>query len=50
MLNNRLYRFWGNLEEGLLTGLPQNEVKESPENLFSELYKVPERLKELFML
>jgi len=46
MLNNRLYRFWGNLEEGLLTGLPQNEVKEGSETLFSELYKVPERLKE----
>jgi hypothetical protein len=46
MMNNRLYRFWGNLEEGLLTGLPQNEVKDGTESMFVELYKVPERLRE----
>lgn len=45
MLNNRLYGFWGNLEEGLRTGQPQNEAKNG-ENLFAELYKVPERLHE----
>jgi hypothetical protein len=46
MLNNRLYQFWGNLEEGLLTGLPQNEIKAGDDNLFDELYKSPERLLE----
>ena len=45
MLNNRLYEFWGNLEEGLLTGLPQNEVKNG-ENVFDELYADTSRLKE----
>jgi hypothetical protein len=46
MLNNRLYRFWGTLEEGLLTGLPQNEVKDGKSNLFEALYKDPEKLRE----
>ena len=46
MLNNRLYQFWGNLEDGLLTGLPQNEIKAGNDNLFDELYKSPERLLE----
>ncbi len=46
MLNNRLYGFWGNLEEGLLTGLPQNEVKGGSEHPFTELYKTPEKLHE----
>ncbi len=46
MLNNRLYKFWGNLEEGLMTGLPQNEVKYGSKNLFEELYSIPERLNE----
>ena len=27
MMNNRLYGFWANLQEGLITGLPQNEAK-----------------------
>ncbi len=46
MANNRLYRFWGNLEEGLRTGLPQNEVTEGTDSMFTELYKVPEKLRE----
>ena len=49
MANNRLYKFWGNLEEGLLTGHPQNEGKNSEnENMgfFSELYKDPAKLQE----
>lgn len=46
MMNNRLYRFWGNLEEGLRTGLPQNEIKEGTGNLFEAIYKDPEKLKE----
>ena len=45
MLNNRLYNFWGNLEEGLLTGLPQNEAK-SGDSLFEVLYADANRLKE----
>lgn len=45
MLNNRLYGFWGTLEEGLLTGKQQNEAKKG-ENLFEKLYEEPARLKE----
>lgn len=45
MLNHRLYNFWGNLEEGLRTGMPQNEAKNG-QNLFEELYKDEDRLKE----
>ena len=44
MMNNRLYGFWANLEEGLLTGHPQNEAK-SGQNFFAEIYKDEERLK-----
>ena len=49
MGNNRLYRFWGDLEEGLLTGRPQNESKdESRGNMdfFMQLYKDPVKLEE----
>ncbi|REG91062.1 methyltransferase [Algoriphagus antarcticus] len=45
MLNNRLYNFWGTLEEGLLTGLPQNEAK-SGGDLFDAIYSDPQKLKE----
>ncbi len=45
MLNNRLYGFWANLEEGLLTGDPQNEAKRG-ENLFEKIYANPDKLKE----
>ena len=44
MVNQRLYRFWGSLTEGLRTGLPQNEVKEGGD-LFGELYSDTARLK-----
>ena len=44
MMNNRLYSFWGNLEEGLLTGLPQNEAKRS-EDFFGLIYQDPEKLR-----
>ncbi|HEX6892861.1 MAG TPA: methyltransferase [Chryseolinea sp.] len=44
MMNNRLYRFWGDLEEGLKTGKPQNEAK-SGVNIFEEIYKDPAELK-----
>src|SRR5215467_12893232 len=46
MANNRLYRFWGDLEEGLLTGKPQNESKHGNMHFFEELYKSPEALQE----
>ncbi|MCS5491307.1 acetylserotonin O-methyltransferase [Algoriphagus limi] len=45
MLNNRLYGFWGNLEEALLTGKQQNEAKNG-NDLFEAIYADPERLKE----
>jgi hypothetical protein len=45
MLNNRLYGFWGNLEEGLLTGTPQNEAK-SGGDLFAAIYSSTDKLRE----
>jgi hypothetical protein len=45
MMNNRLYGFWGNLEEALLTGLPQNEIKRS-EDFFGLIYNDPDKLRE----
>jgi hypothetical protein len=45
MGNNRLYRFWGDLEEALVTGRPQNESKgDGNMDFFMELYKDPEKL------
>jgi len=47
MCNNRLYKFWNDLEEGLKTGLPQNELKQNGHtNLFESLYQNPESLTE----
>lgn len=49
MANNRLYRFWGDLEEGLLTGEPQNEGKGNSQGnmeFFNELYKNADKLQE----
>jgi hypothetical protein len=49
MSNHRLYRFWADLEEGLKTGLPQNELKQSPDGsngMFEALYSDPDRLAE----
>lgn len=48
MANARLYPFWGDLTEGLRTGMPQNEIKHTGASMFAELYSKPERL-ELFM-
>lgn len=48
MANARLYSFWGDLTEGLRTGKPQNEIKQTGAPVFAELYSKPERL-ELFM-
>jgi cyclopropane fatty-acyl-phospholipid synthase-like methyltransferase len=46
MANARLYRFWGDLTEGLRTGNPQNEIKHTGTAMFAELYSTPERLEE----
>ena len=35
MANTRLYRFWGNLTEGLRTGEPQNEIHDGGLDAFS---------------
>lgn len=46
MCNNRLYPFWNNLEEGLKTGLPQNETKNGGKPIFEEVYADPDKLRE----
>lgn len=46
MANNRLYGFWADLETGLRTGMPQNEMKQGAGDMFEKLYESPERLKE----
>lgn len=46
LANNRLYRYWGNLTEGLRTGAQQNEVKETGKPLFEALYSEPAKLEE----
>jgi len=46
MCNARLYRFWGDLTEGLRTGAAQNEVKHTGEPMFAKLYEVPGRLEQ----
>jgi len=38
MANDRLYPFWGSLEEGLRTGKPQNEVKLTGKPVFKAIY------------
>jgi len=46
MMNNRLYGFWGSLQEGLETGLAQNEAKNNEESFFQVAYKDPAILKQ----
>ena len=46
MFNDRLYRFWTDLEEALRTGQPQNEVKHAGKSMFEELYREPARLEQ----
>ncbi len=46
MVNNRLYPFWNNLEDGLKTGLPQNESKNGSKLIFETIYANPKKLKE----
>ena len=38
MLNDRLFKFWHDLPEALLTGRPQNEIKHGQKGIFEELY------------
>ena len=46
MYNDRLYRFWSDLEDGLRTGQPQNELKRGGTSMFDELYRDPGRLEQ----
>jgi hypothetical protein len=46
MCNDRLFRFWADLEVGLKTGQPQNEVRHSGKGMFEELYSDPPRLEQ----
>lgn len=45
MANGRLYRFWGDLGEGLRTDAPQNEAKGAQGDHFEKVYADPEVLK-----
>lgn len=45
MANRRLYRYWGNLTEGLRTGEPQNELNEGGLDLFSAMALDPDALR-----
>ena len=40
MANARLYRFWGDLTEGLRTGRPQNEIKHTGASMFAEAHRL----------
>jgi predicted O-methyltransferase YrrM len=46
MCNSRLYRFWGDLTEGLQTGQPQNEIRQTGTSMFEELYRDEARLEQ----
>jgi O-methyltransferase/methyltransferase family protein len=46
MFNDRLYPFWGHLEDALRTGKPQNETKHGGASMFEELYREPARLEQ----
>ena len=46
MANSRLYKYWGDLTEGLRTGKPQNEMKHGGQGTFEEIYRDPERLEQ----
>ncbi len=46
MANDRLFRFWADLDEALITGKPQNELKHSGVSMFEELYADPARLRQ----
>jgi hypothetical protein len=46
MANDRLYRFWNDLETALKTGQPQNEIKHSQKSMFETLYEDLPRLEQ----
>lgn len=46
MANNRLYPFWNFLEEGLKTGIPQNEMRTGRKPLFEEIYSDKDKTRE----
>jgi 2-polyprenyl-3-methyl-5-hydroxy-6-metoxy-1,4-benzoquinol methylase len=46
MANDRLYKFWSDLEEGLRTGKPQNEVKHTGKPVFEAIYADPDVLRQ----
>jgi predicted O-methyltransferase YrrM len=46
MCNDRLFRFWADLDTALKTGEPQNEVRHSRKGMFEELYADPARLEQ----
>lgn len=46
MANDRLFRFWGDLDAALLTGKPQNEASRGKKPIFDELYSEPARLEQ----
>jgi 2-polyprenyl-3-methyl-5-hydroxy-6-metoxy-1,4-benzoquinol methylase len=46
MANDRLYKFWGDLEEALHTGKPQNEVKYTGKSVFEAIYAQPQVLQQ----
>jgi precorrin-6B methylase 2 len=46
MANDRLYRFWNDLEMGLRTGKPQNEVKYTGKPVFEAIYANPAVLRQ----
>lgn len=49
MCNNRHFRFWADLEEGLKTGKQQNEVKTGEKPVFEMLYENPDKMREFVM-
>jgi precorrin-6B methylase 2 len=49
MCNNRIFRFWADLEEGLITGKPQNETKTGEQPVFEMLYSDPDKMREFIM-
>ncbi len=46
MANARLYRYWADLDEAMMTGQPQNEIKHAGESIFAELYKDEAKLRQ----
>ncbi|MBW4618118.1 MAG: hypothetical protein KME17_01875 [Cyanosarcina radialis HA8281-LM2] len=46
MANDRLFKFWSDLEPALKTGKPQNEIKHSQKSVFETLYEDIPRLEQ----